>query len=371
MKRLGISIYPDHMPQDKTIEYLQLAAGYGFKRVFSCLLSAEGDRKKIISQFQPVLLEARALGMEIILDAAPSLFKRLNLSYDDLSFFKELGAAGIRLDEGFDGFKEAAMTYNRYELKIELNMSSGTKQVENVMCFKPDPEMLIGCHNFYPQTYTGLSRKHFLETSKQFKDLGLRTSAFISSQTGRIGPWPVSEGLCTLEEHRNLPVDVQAKDMFSTDLIDDVIIGNAFASEAEIRALSTVDMDALSFTVDWTESATDLEKKIVLEEPHFNRGDVSDYLIRSTQSRVKYKDYSFPSHDTKDIRRGDILIINDHYGHYRGELQIALKDMPSYGNKNIVGRIPDREHFLLDQICSWSKFMFSVNKNIKRAGSIH
>ena len=26
-----------------------------------------------------------------------------------------------------------------------------------------------------------------------------------------IGPWDINDGLCTLEEHRNLPIEVQAK----------------------------------------------------------------------------------------------------------------------------------------------------------------
>ena len=37
-------------------------------------------------------------------------FERLGVSYDDLSFFKEMHADGIRLDEGFDSLKEAQMT---------------------------------------------------------------------------------------------------------------------------------------------------------------------------------------------------------------------------------------------------------------------
>lgn len=358
MKRLGLSIYPDHMPQKETIHYLQLASGYGFQRVFSCLLSAEGGRQEIINQYRPVLKEAASLGMEVIVDVAPILFQRLSLSYDDLSFFRELGASGIRLDEGFDGLKEAMMTYNRHELRIELNMSSGSQQIENIMSFKPDTEMLIGCHNFYPQAFTGLSRNHFLKTSQLFKEHGLRTAAFISSSQGKIGPWPVSEGLCTLEEHRGRDIVTQAKDLFATSLIDDVIIGNAFASEEELRELSMIDMDVLSLKVDWSDSVTALEKKIVLEEQHYNRGDVSEYVIRSTQSRVKYKENAFLPHNSPSIKRGDVLIINDGYGHYRGELQIALKDMPSTGKKNVVGSIPEQEHVLLDHIQSWSKFRF-------------
>lgn len=71
----------------------------------------------------------------------------------------------------------------------------------------------------------------------------------------------------------------------------------------------------------------EIERKIVLEEPHFNREDVSSYMIRSTQSRVKYKGYGLSPFNTQDIRRGDILIDSDLYSRYDGELQVTIKDM--------------------------------------------
>lgn len=54
---------------------------------------------------------------------------------------------------------------------------------------------------------------------------------------GTIGPWDINDGLTTLEMHRHLPVHVAAKHLFATGLIDDVIIGNAYASEEELRML--------------------------------------------------------------------------------------------------------------------------------------
>ena len=40
MARLGIFIYPEHSTKEKNIlEYICLAGKYGFKRVFTCLLS--------------------------------------------------------------------------------------------------------------------------------------------------------------------------------------------------------------------------------------------------------------------------------------------------------------------------------------------
>ncbi len=46
--------------------------------------------------------------------------------------------------------EEAAMSYNPYDLKIEVNSSSGTKYIENIMSYRPNKDNIIGCHNFYP-----------------------------------------------------------------------------------------------------------------------------------------------------------------------------------------------------------------------------
>lgn len=75
--------------------------------------------------------------METILDINPGLFNQLNISYDNLGFFKDLGAAGIRLDIGFTGFEESLMTKNPLNLKIEVNMSSGTNYIENIVSYHP------------------------------------------------------------------------------------------------------------------------------------------------------------------------------------------------------------------------------------------
>lgn len=360
MRRLGVSIYLEHSAPEKDKAYLTMAAKHGFTRVFTCLLSVKGSKEEILSHFKDIIGHANGLNMEVILDIAPNVFDRLGISYHDLSFFKEMGAAGIRLDLGFDGNIESAMTYNRYGLKIEINMSSGTKYVDNIFSYRPNKDALIGSHNFYPQRYTGLSYEHFVKCSNQFRDLGIKTAAFVTSQNGTMGPWPIMDGLCTLEQHRDLPLTVQAKHLFATDLIDDVLIGNAYASEEELRQLGEMDRYKLNFRVHLNRETTELEKKIVLEEPHFNRGDVSEYLVRSTQSRVKYKEFDFSAHNTGDIKRGDIVIGNNAIGNYKGELQIALKDMKSEERKNVVGRIVDEELFLLDFLQPWSRFGFTL-----------
>lgn len=356
MRKLGISIYPERAPKDAWLDYINLAAKYGFTRIFTCLISAKGDMEKIINEFGAITSHANKLGMEVIADVSPVVFKEFGISYGDLSFFKKLQLSGIRLDEGFSGMEESIMTLNPHNIKIEINMSMGTKYLDNILSFMPNKENIIGCHNFYPHRYTGLSREHFLKCSSQFREQGIRTAAFVSSSAAEFGSWPVREGLCTLEQHRTLPIEVQAKDLFNTNLIDDVIIANAFASESELACLSQLDRNILTLGVELENNSRNIYNKVVLDELHFNRGDVSEYMIRSTQSRVKYKGCDFPLFNPKPIKRGDILVESSLYDRYAGELQIALKDMENSGKTNVVGRVVAEEIFLLDDIKPWQKF---------------
>lgn len=160
--------------------------------------------------------------------------------------------------------------------------------------------------------------------------------------------------------HRELPIEVQAKHLFATGFIDDVIIANAFASEEELKSLSRINKNMLEFKVNFVDEIPELEKRIILDEFHFNRGDVSDYLVRSTQSRVKYKDHNFKAFNTVDIKKGDVLIESSLYKRYAGELQIALKDMKNSGKTNVVGRIKDEEILLIDYLQPWEKFGFTI-----------
>ena len=358
MRRLGISIYPQHSTLKEMKDYIQLAHTNGFDRMFTCLMSIGNDEERL--KLQQINQFAQQHGFEVFADIAPRVLEELGITFREISYLKEhYHLDGLRLDMGFTGQEEAFMSLDASNIKIELNISNGTKYVENILSYKPNITNIVGCHNFYPRKYTGLSRKHFLKASKLFKDHHLRTAAMISSQHAKFGPWEETpHGLPTLEEHRHLPIIVQAKDLWHTCLIDDLIIGNMFASKEEIEALGRLNRNKLELRVELLSQTNALEERVIFDEPHFNRGDVSEYVIRSTQSRVKYKNESFPPHDSEDIKRGDVTIDNDLDIRYKGELQVALKAMPNAGSTNIVAKVVDEECFLLDKIEPWESFVF-------------
>lgn len=362
MRKLGISVYPEHASLEENKKYIELAAKYGFSRIFTCLLSVEGDKEKIINDFKEMISFAKQYNYEIIADVAPSVFKEFGITYDDLSFFKEMGVDGFRLDEGFDGNAEAIMTFNPYDLMVELNVSVGTGYLDNIISFHPDMHKLLGCHNFYPKKRSGLSREHFIESSRLYKKHGIRVAAFVNSKNGTFGPWEVAEGLCTLEEHRYLDIEIQAKDLFYTNLVDDVIIANCFASENELKSLGEINKGLVTLDVKLEVGISEVEGKIAFNELHFFRGDRSDYSIRSTMPRIKYKSFEIKPVNTRNIRKGDVIIENSNYSRYKGELHIALLDYENEGNSNVIGRISNSNLRFLEQIQAWQKFRLKINK---------
>ncbi|WP_353095334.1 MupG family TIM beta-alpha barrel fold protein [Tissierella praeacuta] len=358
MVKLGVSVYPDKSNLEDNRRYLELASKYGFSRVFLNFLTVENE--EILGKFKDIVKFARQLKMEIIADVAPKVFKDLNIDHRDLKVFSDIGLTGIRLDMGFSGNEESIMSFNPYGLKIELNISSGTKYLDNIMSYLPNKDNIIGCHNFYPHRYTGIARKHFMRTTEEFKKHGIRTAAFVSSNEANFGPWDVNEGLPTMEEHRELPIEVQVKDLINTGLMDDIIISNCFPSEEELKALASINKDILELNIEIDNNLPEVERNILLNELHFNRGDISEYMIRSTQSRVKYKDYEFRLINPKDMEKGDIVIESSLYAHYAGEVHLVLKPMKNSNRSSIVGKVVDEEIFLLDYIKPWQKFKFKL-----------
>ncbi|MFV0255640.1 MAG: DUF871 domain-containing protein [Erysipelotrichaceae bacterium] len=358
---LGISLYPDQTKFEDDVKYLDLALKYGFKIVFMSILQIDiNNPKKSINRIKESIQYAKKLKMEVTLDVHPFVFKYLKIAPTNLKYFFELGVTTIRIDSSFDGKTEAEMTNNPYGINIELNMSNNTNYLDLIHSFNPNKKYLRGSHNFYPQRLTGLSLKLFKECSQRFSDFKVNSAAFITAKSATISPWPIAEGLCTLELHRSLPISTQVKHYKMLNCIDDLIIGDAYASESELQATSETynsKIDTIKITI--AAETSELEKEIIFENEHEYRGDTSEFVIRSSKSRLKYTKDPLPKKkEPKNIKKGDILILNEEYGQYKAELQISLCDRQADSRVNVVGRIINTEMLLLSELKPFQKFKF-------------
>lgn len=358
---LGISIYPNLINANECKKYIELAQKYGFKRIFTNFIEVETEED--LNKFKDVCNFAKEKGFEIIFDVNPIVFETLKKEIKDpLLFFKEMGGTGIRMDEEFDGKFEADFTRNKHGMKLEVNASSTTGLIDNIIKHNGNLENIIACHNFYPQSYTGLDRKLFEEKCMYYKSLGIRVAAFIGSQSKKaIGPWPLNEGLPTIEDHRHLSIFDQAKDFMASGLLDDIIISNQPASEQELKQISLLNENSFNFSIKLEKGISKTEydalfnsKVEYLGKTIFNsvRQDYSPYMIRCSAPRIKYSKTPIKAKKTniKTFKVGDVLVLNELSGRYNGEVQIVTKEMPYDKRKNLVGKLSSFDKTLFKYI---------------------
>ncbi|GAF40881.1 outer surface protein [Agrilactobacillus composti DSM 18527 = JCM 14202] len=361
---LGLSIYPNKSSFEANATYLKKAADLGYQRIFTSMLDVTADNKtEILATFKKIITYGNSLGLKTTIDVNPRLFKVLGMDYHHLDLLADLGASAIRLDANFDGLTESLISFEEPQLDLELNISADTGNIANILSYRPNLRRISGCHNFYPQRYTGLGLDFFTKCSTMYKHMGLKTAAFVTSQAATFGPHVFADGLPTLEMHRDLDIAIQAKHLFATGLIDDVLIANAFASDDELKALAAVNEDQLTLKVDTIPTLSTNEYDILFKYQHFNRGDINDYAIRSTFVKLAYIHHAIPvNHAVPQLKPGDITIGNDNFGQYKGELNIVKQAMPNeHQLKNVVGHVTAAETFLIDYIRPWSKFRFTKN----------
>lgn len=385
MIRLGVSLYPEQEKLEDIEKYLATASKYGFTKAFTSLFSVDGTREEIIDYFKTFTGIAHKYGMVVSGDCNGAFFDKMGATEKDLSVFVEMGIDIIRMDFSFNDERDAVLINNKEGIKIEMS-TSFVPVIENAIKNGADVKNISTCHNFYPLRYSAPSLEAINKVNEYWKAKGVPVAIFISSQEkGTHGPWPVSDGLPTIEDHRNMPLDAQLKHCLSLKNVDEVIIGNAYASEEEFKACAEVmkkvyinvpknealgfladllphgDVQRIPFKIRYDDGVTELEKEIAADYPtHADMGDCLNYTLRSRFTRMIYAKQDIPARpcDKKVFTRGDVVIVNDNCRHYHGEVQIVLKDMEADGQRNLVGRIAEEEIMILDHMGAGDVFTF-------------
>jgi hypothetical protein len=181
-----------------------------------------------------------------------------------------------------------------------------------------------------------------------------------------------------------LPIGLQVRHNLALGS-DELIIGNAFASEEELKEVADTmkqiyvyaedrpfyfpgirdqipigDIERIPLKIDLDEGVSDVEKSLLFE---FNKHNVSEYIhtiIRSRWGRFDFKPVPIPVRncDKEYFENGDVLILNDSVPRYKGEVHIARKKIRNDGSMNYAGRIKEEEMFLLDLLKYGMNFGF-------------
>lgn len=380
---LGVSLYPEQESMEEIDNYLSLASKYGFTKIFTSMFSVPGTKQEVFDYFKNFCDLAHKYGMKVSGDCNTNFFKQMGASESDISIFHEMGVDIIRMDLPYFDERDVTLINNPYNIKIEIT-SAMVDAVRLALKNGANPQNFATCHNFYPERYTASDLESIRKINKELADLGISSAVFISSnEENTHGPWPVHDGLPTVEDHRWIPAELQLRHWISVGDVDEILFGNAFASEEEFKAIKHVMDEAyidipknesfgflseflpsgpterVPFKVVMEEGVSDIEKEALYSVYH-QCGETPYYMIRSRWTRAFYSKTSIPERkcDKDYYHRGDIVIVNDNLAHYRGEVQIVLKDMKVDGQRNLIGHIPSEDHILLNEITPGKSICF-------------
>lgn len=353
----GISIYPGLRGsiREKT-GLIEEAAALGIHRLFTSFHIPETDAAAFHRELDAVLASARENSMDVVADISPASASLLGMDRFEPVKLAKLGITTIRIDDGFDAEKIAL--YSQV-IKVQLNASTLTE--ENLKALRKSGarmDAIDGLHNFYPRPHTGLDRTYVIEQTKMLQSYGLSVGAFVASQEGRRGP--LSEGLPTLEEHRELSVSLAARHLSALGL-QSVFIGDDRPSLPELRQLARVSREETGVVV--------LKARFLIRAPYVQdllshtftaRPDPSRDVVRAGNSR-SLLDGRIVEPDNagfRSLRRGDITIDNVDFLRYMDEVQIVKRELEPEERTNIAAKILPEEEFLIDTITPGRKFRF-------------
>lgn len=325
----GISIYLS-INIEMNSEYLLKAKEVNSSFVFTTInMPEENDElKKDISKVVELCKKNK---MKLIVD----------INANSKKYIKDYENVYYRIDDGLSNDEIIALAKNNY---VVLN--STTLDEEDLKYFKlkgVDFSKLYSLHNYYPKVYTGVSLKFLKKRNEIYKKYGLKTMAFIPGDLKR---GPIFEGLPTVEEHRYMDILQASLELIANDT-DVILLGDLNIKEENWERLKYLLKGIVPLRIN---------KNILKNRIFENRKDYSNYVVRNIKRDVVL--------DTiveidKNIEKGDILVTDEKGLRYRGDLEIALKNLNKLNDgRRIVASVIDKDKGLLDYLSIINKFIF-------------
>lgn len=342
MKLKGISVYTglsDYNIED-TIAYLKKASEYGINFAFTSMHMPEQNVKN--TDFEKILEASVEYNVPLVIDVSKPMM-------DHFTIPKNLGA--LRLDYGFT--KEDVVKLSHDLPLIELNASTiSIKYLNELKELGADFSHIRISHNFYPKPFTGLDIYDVKAKNKLFKEYGLTVLAYMASNSGKRPP--LYKGLPTIEEHRNMSLELQMKELVAAGC-DGVCVGDAYISDEDFKVLQETDLEFIAIPIDIYPDITNEELENLKLESRF-RVDEGSYIKRSGRKTSK----EILPKRTIDITPNMVTIDNINLKRYMGEVNITKRFFKNDGSINVLGYINESGYTLVDLMDPGSKFTFKI-----------
>ncbi|MEM1485656.1 MupG family TIM beta-alpha barrel fold protein [Oscillospiraceae bacterium PP1C4] len=347
MSQYGISLYLG-TGADKNREIIKKAGKAKVQYAFTSLHIPEERVDDYAAQVKNLLTMCRENSLSLIVDVGPRTLEKLG--YSSFLELKQTSVSHLRVDYGFSYQQIVDLSQ---DFNIVFNASTMLEQdIRELQNLHADFSRFSACHNFYPKPLTGLSLQKTRRINENLKRLGITTMGFVPGDGEARGP--LYEGLPTVEEHRGGDVLFNLLQLQKQCFTDVCLVGDVDLSETSWRKLGELTQNYVSLKAEILS-----QYSYVREQIHHDRPDSSEYVIRSQESRTYASQGKLFSAESLLPRpKGSILVGNEGYLRYSGELEIARCDLLPESRVNVVGHVAECDLPYLEYITDGMGFLF-------------
>lgn len=339
--QIGFSLYLPNTDLEVQLNAISKFYAMGCRFVFISLNTLDNIDTQVLST---ILETCRQFGIVVIADINEESLEVLGQQT-----LKSLGITHLRIDAGLNANEIAKLAET---FGIILNASTLTKNF--LMSLQQQGINLshcIACHNYYPKRYTGLSIEKVIQKNKLFKSFNMKIMAFMSSEITRP---PYHDGLPTIENYRYQRPLLTALSYWQDCSVDYVCLADRDLSDNSRMELNYLLNGVIPLRATIDES---LKHKTL-----YNRPDVSDYIVRSSETRGKLSlsmlNYSTQNSATQTRPIGSVVLSNHLYGNYEGEIEICLQELCADKRQTVIGQVHPDDIALLTYIQAPYGFVF-------------
>lgn len=338
---------------------VSMAADLGMTHFFTSLQMPEADIPSSLDDFRKIGRLAEQLGLFIMADVHPIVFRRIGGNLDDFSPFRDLGISSVRLDAGFsdEDIRQVLVTAEQFGMQVVLNASPAThSNLARLSRLGINLEKTIACHNYYPRVETGLSGPFVDQQADLLHTHGCVIMGFVASQKNH--RYMTYEGLPTLECHRYVEPATAAQELLSLGWCDQVYIGDQTEDRNEIKTLlQSVNDPCIVLRIRMNPLALPPEKAVALGGSHQHLPQEFEMVYRARGDRQRRdRPTILPLDKALSRPRGTVTVDNALYPRFAGELQVTRVDLGPDIRTNIVGWVIDEDLPKLDWLGPRVKF---------------
>ncbi|WP_297280953.1 MupG family TIM beta-alpha barrel fold protein [uncultured Anaerococcus sp.] len=240
----------------------------------------------------------------------------------------------LRLDFGFSSKQISELSKST---NLAINASTVDKKLlQSLENYNTRMDKIFAIHNFYPLEYSGLSEIYFIEQNELIRSFGIKIGAFIAGNDRLRGP--VFNGLPSLEDDRYKNPYLSFIKLERKYELDMIFLAETILDRDMSYIKRFLNNGVITLPVYLDDDYKDLEAIKV-------RPDISEYIIRNERIKMDVN-----STNPTEIRRGDVVILNNLSGRYSGEIELVKKYIGSNKQRNVIGRVDKDYEEILDYI---------------------